>query len=106
MLQFDLFMLPGVKAEPGLAALISACHDAGGRVLPVSEHLLSRISRKDNAQMVMGAYAQTWTDLDEININSLPAACWVALDRVRDPGNLGTIMRTADAVAATGHHSD
>jgi hypothetical protein len=25
---------------------------------------------------------------------------WVALDRVRDPGNLGTIIRTADAVGA------
>ena len=92
----------GREAEPGIAALISACRIAGGRALPVSEHLLSRISRKDNAQMVIGAYAQTWTDLDDININALPAGCWVALDRVRDPGNLGTIMRTADAVAATG----
>ena len=92
----------GREAEPGIAALILACRTAGGRALPVSEHLLSRISRKDNAQMVIGAYAQTWTDLDDINIISSPTGCWVALDRVRDPGNLGTIMRTADAVAATG----
>ena len=27
---------------------------------------------------------------------------WVALDRVRDPGNLGTVIRTADAVGAKG----
>jgi TrmH family RNA methyltransferase len=27
---------------------------------------------------------------------------WVALDRVRDPGNLGTIIRTADAAGASG----
>ena len=27
---------------------------------------------------------------------------WVALDRVRDPGNLGTIIRTCDAVVAEG----
>jgi TrmH family RNA methyltransferase len=33
-----------------------------------------------------------------------PAAgdVWVALDRVRDPGNLGTVMRTVDAVGAKG----
>lgn len=92
----------GREAEPGLAALITACRNAGGRVLPVAEHLLSRISRKDNAQMVIGAFAQKWTGFDEININHLSTGCWVALDRVRDPGNLGTIMRTADAVAATG----
>jgi TrmH family RNA methyltransferase len=28
--------------------------------------------------------------------------CWLALDRVRDPGNLGTIIRTADALGAKG----
>ena len=92
----------GRELEPDLAALITACRDAGGRVLPVSENLLSRISRKDNAQIVMGAYAQTWTGFDEMDTGSSLAGCWVALDRVRDPGNLGTIMRTADAVAATG----
>jgi TrmH family RNA methyltransferase len=30
------------------------------------------------------------------------AACWVALEAVRDPGNLGTIVRTADAAACGG----
>ena len=97
-----LVYVAGRELEPGLAALISACRDAGGRVLPVSENLLCRISRKDNAQIVMGAYAQAWTGLDEMISSSLPVGCWVALDRVRDPGNLGTIMRTADAVAAKG----
>jgi TrmH family RNA methyltransferase len=29
-------------------------------------------------------------------------AVWVALEGVRDPGNLGTIIRTADAVGAAG----
>ena len=92
----------GREAEPGLATLIAACQKSGGRVLPVTEHLLSRISRKDNAQMVIGAFVQKWINIDEINANLLSAGCWVALDRVRDPGNLGTILRTADAAAAEG----
>jgi len=92
----------GREAKPGLRALITACQTAGGRAFPVSENLLSRISRKDNAQMVIGAFVQTWTGLDEMKTDFLPAGCWVALERVRDPGNLGTIMRTADAVGATG----
>lgn len=90
----------GREGEPGLSALIQACRAAGGRVLPVTQDLLSRISRKDNAQMVIGAFAQKWASLDDTQND--PAGCWVALDRVRDPGNLGTIMRTADAVAARG----
>ena len=39
---------------------------------------------------------------DRINACLSFAGCWVALDRVRDPGNLGTILRTADAAAAAG----
>src|SRR5690606_3440554 len=31
-----------------------------------------------------------------------PGDVWIALDRVRDPGNLGTVIRTADAVGASG----
>ena len=94
----------GREDEPGLAALIAACKRAGGRALPVTESLLKRISRKDNAQMVIGAFAQSWTRLDQLAspADTAPEGCWIALDRVRDPGNLGTIMRTADAVAAQG----
>ena len=90
----------GREGEPGLAALIAACRDAGGRVLPVTDGLLSRISRKDNAQMVIGAFTQKWGSLTAVR--GAADGCWIALDRVRDPGNLGTIMRTADAVAANG----
>tara|TARA_Y100000589_G_scaffold205635_2_gene193957 strand:- start:276 stop:1115 length:840 start_codon:yes stop_codon:yes gene_type:complete len=92
----------GREEEPGLATLIAACQKSGGRVLPVTEQLLSRISRKDNAQMVIGAFVQKWTNINKINANLSSADCWVALDRVRDPGNLGTILRTADAAAAAG----
>ncbi|MFW8695697.1 TrmH family RNA methyltransferase, partial [Mesorhizobium japonicum] len=34
--------------------------------------------------------------------NPASAPCWVALEQVRDPGNLGTIIRTADAAGCGG----
>jgi len=73
---------------------------AGGTVLEVSEKVLSAITRKDNPQMVAGVFEQRYRPLKEIR----PAAgdVYVALDRVRDPGNLGTIIRTIDAVGAKG----
>ena len=70
----------------------------GGRRLPVTESLLGRISRKDNPQMVLGAFEQRWLDTEAITPDRNRP--WIALDRVRDPGNLGTIMRTADATGA------
>ncbi|WP_163265049.1 TrmH family RNA methyltransferase [Chelativorans alearense] len=73
---------------------------AGGLVLEVSEKVLSAITRRDNPQMVVGVFQQRYRPLADIR----PANgdVWVALDRVRDPGNLGTIVRTVDAVGAAG----
>ena len=83
-----------------IAELIAACRDAGGRAMAVDPDLLGRISRKDNPQMVIGAFAQKWQKPDLIQ--PVKDDLWIALDRVRDPGNLGTIMRTSDAVGAKG----
>jgi len=83
-----------------LAELLEALSRDGGRALPVTESLLARVSRKDNPQMVLGAFEQRWCDKDDVMPD--PGRCWIALDRVRDPGNLGTIMRTADATGARG----
>lgn len=73
---------------------------AGGDVLEVSEKVLSSITRRDNPQMVVGVFTQRLAPLKDIR----PANgdVWVALDRVRDPGNLGTVIRTVDAVGAKG----
>lgn len=73
---------------------------SGGLVLEVSEKVIASITRRDNPQMVVGVFEQRWKALADIR----PAGgqTWVALDRVRDPGNLGTIIRTADAAGASG----
>ena len=73
---------------------------SGGLVLEVGEKVISSITRRDNPQMVVGIFDQKWKPLRDIR----PAAgeTYVALDRVRDPGNLGTIIRTADAAGASG----
>jgi RNA methyltransferase, TrmH family len=73
---------------------------AGGLVLEVSEKVLSAVTRRDNPQMVVGVFEQRYHPLTEIR--PAPRDVWVALDRVRDPGNLGTIIRTVDAVGAKG----
>lgn len=90
----------GRGTDPMVKELITACVEHGGRAMAVAPDLLSRISRKDNPQMVIGAFAQNWQK--PAIITPQVQDLWVALDRVRDPGNLGTIMRTADAVGAKG----
>ncbi|MBL0935070.1 MAG: RNA methyltransferase [Rhizobiaceae bacterium] len=72
----------------------------GGLVLEVSEKVLGAITRRDNPQMVVGVFEQRLAKLTDIRLQA--GDVWVALDRVRDPGNLGTIIRTVDAVGAKG----
>ncbi len=73
---------------------------SGGTVLEVNEKVLGAITRRDNPQMVVGVFAQQTRSLSSIKPDD--GDVWVALDRVRDPGNLGTIIRTIDAVGAKG----
>lgn len=73
---------------------------AGGTVLEVSEKVLVAITRRDNPQMVVGVFQQKLLPLKDIRAHD--GDVWVALDRVRDPGNLGTVIRTVDAVGAKG----
>lgn len=73
---------------------------AGALVLEVPEKVLGAITRRDNPQMVAAVFEQRLSQLPEIRPQD--GDVWVALDRVRDPGNLGTIIRTVDAVGAKG----
>jgi TrmH family RNA methyltransferase len=88
------------KGNPAVEKVAARTVAAGGTVLEVSEKVLAAITRRDNPQMVAGVFAQDWLTLKDVR----PAKddVWVALDRVRDPGNLGTVIRTADAVGAKG----
>jgi TrmH family RNA methyltransferase len=73
---------------------------SSGLVLEVTEKVLSSITRRDNPQMVVGIFTQKFTKLDQIAPQN--DETYLALDRVRDPGNLGTIIRTADAAGVSG----
>lgn len=72
----------------------------GATILEVSTAVLAAVTRRDNPQMVVGVYEQKFLAPEAIAKD--PQGVWIALDHVRDPGNLGTILRTADAVGARG----
>lgn len=72
----------------------------GGDVLEVSEKIIAAITKRDNPQMVVGVFDQQYHALASLKPKGNDV--YVALDRVRDPGNLGTVIRTADAVGAKG----
>jgi RNA methyltransferase, TrmH family len=88
------------RSKPLVAAVAARSLAAGAQVLEVNDKVLTAVTRKDNPQMVVGIFETRWMPLGDIHPKQNET--WLALDRVRDPGNLGTIIRTADAAGASG----
>jgi RNA methyltransferase, TrmH family len=81
-------------------ALVDATEAAGGEAIETNADILSKLSGKDNPGAVVGVYPEFEAALDALDRSSAPI--WLVAERLRDPGNLGTILRTGDAVGAGG----
>jgi RNA methyltransferase, TrmH family len=64
--------------------------------LLVSDKIMSTLSAQNNAHDVLATFKQRWQPRPG------KEGLWLALEDIRDPGNLGTIIRTADAAGANG----
>jgi RNA methyltransferase, TrmH family len=91
---------PDAREHPLLKSAVRACEAGGGEALEVTREILEKVSRRENPQAVVGVFPQSHTPLEALQPKAAP--CWVALEAVRDPGNLGTIVRTADAAGCGG----
>lgn len=92
---------PHGASGPVAKDLIASALRAGAEVLEVSPAVLSKVSSKDNPQAMLGVFDQRWVSAPEPSTQSA-ADLWLVLEEVRDPGNLGTMIRTVDAVGARG----
>ena len=86
--------------HPLAAEIIAATEAAGGDAIETTPDILSKMSGKDNPQMLLGAYRQPETALRRLDRTKSPL--WIVAQALRDPGNIGTILRTGDAVGAGG----
>lgn len=95
-----LVMAQGRDPHPLLAELERDVAAAGGEVIETSDEILGKITGKDNAQAVCGVFAEFDTALAALDRSAAPI--WLVAQALRDPGNLGTMLRTGDAVGAGG----
>jgi len=93
------FSAEGAK-HPLAAEIIAATEAAGGDAIETTPDILSKMSGKDNPQMLLGAYRQPDMALERIDRTKSPL--WIVVQALRDPGNIGTILRTGDAAGAGG----
>jgi RNA methyltransferase, TrmH family len=64
-------------------------------IFPVTSQVMEKLSFSKTPQGIIAV-----ADMMESNLNDIKSSLIVACDTLSDPGNLGTIIRTADAVGA------
>jgi len=92
----DLFIGTQSDRHPVLQKAIDETLAHQGTVYEVTSDIVSKIANKDNPQTVLAIFQQKFQTINNTDLGS--HKLFVALEQVRDPGNLGTIIRTVDAV--------
>ena len=97
----EMLVMAGSRdLHPLLTELEAAVDAAGGDIIETTPDILAKITGKANPQGVAGVFAEFDTSLAAIDRAAAPI--WLVAQALRDPGNLGTMLRTGDAVGAGG----
>ena len=100
----QILIARGVHARGALSEVMTLAHDAGVRVREVPREELDRITRHHQgilAEIEDFAYVEMEDLLAVAQARGEPAFL-LMLDSVQDPQNLGTLLRTAEAVGVHG----
>ena len=95
-----LCFAPELLTSEFAARLIEQLSASGVPCLSVAADLFADLAEKDNPPGILAVVQQNNPSLAQLSARSAP---WlVALVSPQDPGNIGTILRTIDAVGADG----
>jgi TrmH family RNA methyltransferase len=72
----------------------------GTTIIEVTAEVFRHISSAVDPQGIGAVVRQKWLSLDRVKLGG--KLCWIALDTMQSPGNLGTILRTSDVVGGAG----
>lgn len=95
----EVLYSPEMAKSEILQETIDKSISSGISITEVSSLVFESLSSKDGPQGIAAVIKQKWVSVDSIDVNN---GFWIALYEIADPGNLGTIMRTCDAVGAEG----
>ncbi len=95
-----LIVAPDLLASATAWDVVARHRSGGGTCLMVSADVFASISVRENPQGLAAVASSGIRRLDEVDAST--RRLWVALIDPQDPGNVGTIARTCDAVGAAG----
>ncbi len=95
-----LIVAPDLLRHAGAAAMVAAREAAGVRVARMSGELFGRIADRDGPSGLAAIVRSAYVDLADLPAGD--GSLFAALHQPGNPGNVGTIIRTASAVCADG----
>jgi TrmH family RNA methyltransferase len=95
----EVFFTDSFGSQREGRAIIRGIEKKGANIFAVADHVLSKITDTETPQGIAAVVSYEISSLDGIPVqeNPLFAVC----DGVQEPGNLGTIIRTADAAGVS-----
>jgi TrmH family RNA methyltransferase len=94
----EVFYCKKLFAGTEAPALLERFRQTGAELVAVSEQVMRSLSERDAPQGITATFALFETSFEEIQLMGRELV--VVLDRLQDPGNVGALIRTADAVGA------
>lgn len=94
----EVYHCPACFSGPAAPQLLQRFSAGGARLIEVSAHVMQALSEREAPQGVLATFALPQASLAELQPRE--PALVLLLDRLRDPGNMGALLRTADAVGA------
>lgn len=95
----ELYICPEFYLGENNEALVARAAEAGAQVTEVTAPVFSKITYRDRPEGLLGVAPQFHRRLDEL---PLDASFFVVAESIEKPGNLGTILRSSDAVGVDG----
>lgn len=96
----QLVVCQELLTHPFAHRLVHELKRRGTPLLEISRAAMERLSLAQDSQGLGAVVRQRWQRLARVRPG--PELCWVAVETIRSPGNLGTILRTLDAVGGAG----
>jgi TrmH family RNA methyltransferase len=91
----EVFVSEQLCESPDGGRLLAEIHECGAEVIRVTEPVFAKLAFGDRAEGLLGVAATPSADLGNLSLPENPLV--VVLEGVEKPGNLGAVLRSADA---------
>lgn len=96
----ELFYSPELFTGETAPHLQRQLAEAGAELVEVAPPVLATLSERDTSQGLAATFSLSRFELSLNDLDLAAPGLVIVLDKLQDPGNLGTLLRTADAAGA------